>query len=141
MRNNGHSPLKSPNERTSPRVYSVREITISYEGQNEEILVKPPNLSRRGMFISTSRSFPEGAVLNLRFALALTGAEIRSRCEVRYCRAGVGIGVEFIGLPLESANMIEKEIALSGSNKQAVPRRKTETLQKRLKQKRRRRVY
>lgn len=141
MRNNGHSPLKSPNERTSPRVYSVREITISYEGQNEEILVKPPNLSRRGMFISTSRSFPEGAVLNLRFALALTGAEIRSRCEVRYCRAGVGIGVEFIGLPLESANMIEKEIALSGSNKQAVPRTKTETLQKRLKQKRRRRVY
>jgi len=141
MRNNGHSPLKSPNERTSPRVYSVREITISYEGQNEEILVKPPNLSRRGMFISTSRSFPEGAVLNLRFALALTGAEIRSRCEVRYCRAGVGIGVEFIGLPLESANMIEKEIALSGSNKRAVPRTKTETLQKRLKQKRRRRVY
>jgi hypothetical protein len=49
--------------------------------------------------------------------------------------------VEFIGLPLESANMIEKEIALSGSNKRAVPRTKTETLQKRLKQKRRRRVY
>jgi hypothetical protein len=141
MRNNGHSPLKSPNERTSPRVYSVREITISYEGQNEEILVKPPNLSRRGMFISTSRSFPEGAVLNLRFALALTGAEIRSRCEVRYCRAGVGIGVEFIGLSGEFAEMIEKEIALSAGAKRAVRHRKTEALQKRSKSKRRRPVY
>lgn len=141
MRNNGHTPRKSPSERASPRVYSVREITISYEGQNEEILVKPPNLSRRGMFISTSRSFPEGAVLNLRFALVLTGAEIRSRCEVRYCRAGVGIGVEFIGLPAESMELIEKEIALSGSNKRGVPPIKTERSQKRLKSKRRRRVY
>jgi hypothetical protein len=52
------------------------------EGQNEEILVKPPNLSKRGMFINTSRTFPEGAVLNLRFALVLTGAEVRTRCEV-----------------------------------------------------------
>ncbi len=115
MKNNGRLPAPS-NQRSSPRVYGVREITISYEGQNEEILVRPPNLSQRGMFINTSRTFPEGAVLNLRFALVLTGAEVRTRCEVRYCQAGVGIGVEFIGLPPESLKTIEREIALSGGS-------------------------
>ncbi len=113
MKNNGHPSAKPPNERCSPRVYSLREITISYEGQNEEIVVKPPNLSKRGMFINTSRPFPEGAILNLRFSLVLTGAEIRTRCEVRYCQAGAGIGVEFIGLLPESMKLIEREIALS----------------------------
>ena len=107
MKNNGHLPAPS-NQRSSPRVYGVREITISYEGQNEEILVRPPNLSVRGMFINTGRTFPEGAVLNLRFALVLTGAEVRTRCEVRYCQAGVGIGVEFIGL---AAGILENDRA------------------------------
>ena len=132
MKNNGLLPAPSPNLRSSPRVFSLREITISYEGQNEEILVKPPNLSKRGMFINTSRTFPEGAVLNLRFALVLTGAEVRTRCEVRYCQQGVGIGVEFIGLPPEALKVIEREIALSDGRpprtraprrlKKAVPR-------------------
>ncbi|MGB9467347.1 MAG: PilZ domain-containing protein [Candidatus Acidiferrum sp.] len=114
MKNNGNLPGKPPSPRCSPRVHSVREITISYEGQNEEIVVKPPNLSTRGMFINTSRTFPEGAVLNLRFNLVLTNAEVRTRCEVRYCQAGVGVGVEFIGLSPEATKMIEREIVLSG---------------------------
>jgi PilZ domain len=95
-------------------VQSLREIAISYEGQDEQIVAKPPNLSKRGMFINTSRTFPEGAVLNLRFGLVLTNAEIQTRCEVRYCEPGVGVGVEFIGLAPEAIWMIEREIALSG---------------------------
>jgi hypothetical protein len=91
----------------------LREITISYEGENENIVVKPPNVSTKGMFINTSRAFPEGAVLNVRFVLALTGAEIHTRCEVRYCQPGVGVGVEFIGLTSDAERRIEKEIALS----------------------------
>jgi hypothetical protein len=113
MTDNGRLPGKPPIARCGPRVYSIREITISYEGQNAQIVVKPPNLSTRGMFINTSHTFPEGAVLNLRFTLVLTGAEVRTRCEVRNCQAGVGIGVEFIGLPAEAMKMIEREIALS----------------------------
>jgi hypothetical protein len=64
------------------------------------------------MFINTSQTFPEGAILNLRFTLVLTGAEVRTRCEVRYSQAGVGIGVEFIGLPALATKSIEREIAL-----------------------------
>jgi PilZ domain len=113
MKGNRDLPEKPEALRSSPRIYSLREITVSYEGQNQEIVVKPPNLSARGMFINTGRTFPEGAVLNLRFTLVLTGAEVRTRCEVRYSQPGVGIGVEFIGLPAEAMKMIEREIALS----------------------------
>jgi hypothetical protein len=113
MNANPRAPEKPAASRSSPRVYSLREITISYEGQSAQIVVKPPNLSTRGMFINTSRTFPEGAVLNLRFTLALTGAEVRTRCEVRYSHVGVGIGVEFIGLPAAATKIIEREISMS----------------------------
>jgi hypothetical protein len=107
---NGNGRSKKPNGRSSPRVSSLREITISYEGHDETIEVKPPNLSKGGMFINTSRSFPEGAVLNLRFELLLTGAVIETRCEVRHCRPGVGIGVQFVGLSEREGQLIEEEI-------------------------------
>jgi Tfp pilus assembly protein PilZ len=92
------------------RVNSIREITMSYEGRDEIVVVKPPNLSRGGMFINTSESFPEGAILNLRFELLHTGAQIETRCEVRYRQPRIGVGVEFIGLSEEAARAIEQEI-------------------------------
>lgn len=113
MNGNGDGRAKTLSARCSPRIYSVREITISYEGRDEQIIVKPPNLSSRGMFVNTSRPFPEGAILNLRFQLALTGAEIRTRGEVRYCQAGVGVGVEFVGLAAEAVKLIEREVSLN----------------------------
>src|SRR5262249_5158636 len=87
------------------RVRGLRGITVAYEGRRDEIVIKPPDLSRRGMFISTAKTFPEGAVLNLRFRLEHSGAEVQTRSEVRYCLPGVGVGVEFIGI---SAGELEK---------------------------------
>jgi hypothetical protein len=46
------------------------------------------------MFIAAPRSFPEGTVLNLKFRLAVTGVEVRTRCEVRnsgFLRKPLGI--------------------------------------------------
>ena len=71
-----------------------------------------PICSKIWMFFNTATRFPEGAVLNLRFRLALTGAEIRTRCEVRYCLPGVGVGVEFIGISPEAVRKIEREVQL-----------------------------
>ncbi len=87
---------------------------LSPEGRDEIIIVKAPDLSATGMFISTGRKFSEGAVLNLKFRLAITDVDVRTRCEVGYCLPGVGVGVEFIGVPLEAARDIERELALSG---------------------------
>ena len=98
--------------RSGLRIQSLRNISLNYEGHGERLEIRPPDLSSRGMFITTARKFPEGAVLNLSFRLVLTGAEIRARGEVRYCLPGVGVGVEFIDLPSAAAAAIEREIEL-----------------------------
>jgi hypothetical protein len=65
------------------------------------------------MFISTNRVFAEGAVLILRFRLAVTNVEVQTRCEVRHCLPGVGVGVEFIGIAPEAVEDIKRELALN----------------------------
>ena len=100
------------NMRQHPRFHSVREIAVNYEGQREEISLRLPDISARGMFINTRRTFPDGAVLNLRFRLAISGVQIHTRCEVRYCLPGVGVGVEFIGMSRKALLAIEHELKL-----------------------------
>jgi PilZ domain-containing protein len=110
------SPARSSRKaalvRSSPRIHSISNISVHYEGLTEELASRPPDLSREGMFINTTRHFPEGAILNLKFSLALTGEDISTRCEVRHCLPGVGVGVEFIGISPEAARAIEREIKL-----------------------------
>jgi hypothetical protein len=103
---------KPANARLSPRVHTIANISVHYEGRTEELASRPPDVSRQGMFISTVRNFPVGAVLNLRFCLELSGAQISTRCEVRYCLPGVGVGVEFIGISPEAVRDIEREVKL-----------------------------
>ena len=98
--------------RTTRRVHTVENISVRYEGRTAEMAARLPDVSTGGMFINTSQRFPEGAILNLRFRLAISGAEIETRCEVRYCQPGVGVGVEFIGLSAEASEAIQHEIAL-----------------------------
>jgi len=98
--------------RLSPRIHTVKEISVHYEGRAEEVAIRPPDVSTHGMFFNTATRFPEGTVLNLRFRLALTGAEVRTRCEVRYCLLGVGVGVEFIDISPGAVRKIEREVQL-----------------------------
>ena len=114
--------------RSGARAHCVQEITVSREGDDEIIQIKAPDVSATGMFISASQSFPEGTVLDLKFRLAVTGVEVRARCEVRYCHPGIGIGVEFIGISPEASKDIERELALSG---EASPPRKKSHLRSR----------
>ncbi len=99
--------------RFASRIHSVREISVNYEGHDETFAIRPPDVSAQGMFINTSRTFPEGAVLSLQFRLELSGAEVCTRSEVRYCLPGVGVGVEFVGISPAAIRIIEREIKLS----------------------------
>jgi hypothetical protein len=105
------SPWATP--RQVERYSSLRDLAVTYEGRNEAIPARPPDISPRGMFINTARQFPEGAVLKLRFCLNRSKVEVSTRCEVRYCLPGVGVGVEFVQLSPEDARAIENEIDLS----------------------------
>jgi hypothetical protein len=60
--------------RSNPRVHTISGIVLNYEGQSDLTYVRSPDVSTRGMFVNTTRQFPEGAILNVRFRLALSGA-------------------------------------------------------------------
>ena len=98
--------------RSAARIATLRELSVTYEGYSEDVALRPPDISTRGMFINTSCNFPEGAVLNVRFRLGQTGAEINTRAEVRYCLPGVGVGIEFVDISEEAVRAIEDEITL-----------------------------
>ena len=99
----------------APRASSFRKLSVTYEGHSEAVATRPPDLSAQGMFINTAREFPEGAVLNVRFRLGISGVEIRARAEVRYCLPGVGVGVEFVEISSAAVQAIEDEMAHSTS--------------------------
>ncbi len=97
--------------RQDVRYPQLSELSMIYEGFAEDVCVRPPDLSPHGMFINTSTEYPQGAVLKLRFRLARTGVIVETRGEVRYCLKGVGVGVEFVGISVESVRAIEEELA------------------------------
>jgi hypothetical protein len=88
----------------------VRSLSVTYEGSVEDITLRAPDISPKGMFINTPNHLPEGAVLKVSFQLPRSNFEVLARCEVRYCLPGVGIGVEFIEISPEAQRAIEDEI-------------------------------
>jgi hypothetical protein len=103
--------------RQDVRCPQLSELSMVYEGAAEDVAVRPPDLSPHGMFINTPNEFPEGAVLKLRFRLSRTDVLVQTRCEVRYCLKGVGIGVEFVDASPEATRAIEKEISVQKVSK------------------------
>src|ERR1700683_3589782 len=110
--------------RSALRIHSIRQIAVQYEGTDERVISRVPDVSTSGMFINTSRKYAEGAVLNLSFCLALSGLEVNARGEVRYSLPGVGVGVQFIDLPEHAIHSIAREIQLSRRT-QRPPRKAT----------------
>ena len=99
--------------RRDPRHPQLCELSMIYEGFEEDISVRPPDLSPHGMFINTRTDYPQGAILKLRFRLARSRVLVETRCEVRYCLRGVGVGVEFVAIAPEAVRAIEDEIGLA----------------------------
>jgi hypothetical protein len=102
--------------RRDERHPQISELTMIYEGSSEDIAVRPPDLSPQGMFVNTTREFPEGAILKLRFRLSRSGIMVEARCEVRYCLSKVGVGVEFIDISPEYVEAIQNEIEVVPQN-------------------------
>ena len=97
------------------RYATYRDLTINYEGRSEQIAIRTPDISPRGMFIHISNRFPEGAVLKIEFRLGRSARMVKARAEVRYSLPGVGIGVEFVDISPDDKQAIADEIAtLSG---------------------------
>jgi hypothetical protein len=108
----GNEDKSNPGNRRDVRYPQLSELSMIYEGFEEDICVRPPDISPHGMFINTRTEYTEGAVLKLRFRLSRTGIVIQTRCEVRYCLRGVGVGVEFVAISPENVRAIEDEIGV-----------------------------
>ncbi len=108
---------RRPPSRQWERYPHLRDLALIYEGHSEDIPVRPPDISPQGMFINTARHFPEGAVLKIRFRLSRSNFEVNTRCEVRYCLAGVGVGVEFVYIPPEAVRAIQQEIRIANGRR------------------------
>jgi hypothetical protein len=106
-------PKRGIISRILPRISIYRELSVQYEGHSEEIPVRVPDISKRGMFINTPQCFPEGSVLNVKFRLTRTDIVVQVRGEVRYCLQGVGVGVEFVDISAETERAIEDEMAVT----------------------------
>jgi PilZ domain len=102
--------------RQDVRYPQLSELSMVYEGFTEDVVLHTPDLSPHGMFINTGKLFPEGSVLKLRFRLSRSGVLVQTRCEVRYCLKGVGVGVEFVGISPEYIRAIEDEIGVATPN-------------------------
>ena len=110
------SPIpKVPPESTREwsRFSSLKDISLVYEGRSDVLSVRTPDISPRGMFVNTGAVFPEGAVLKVNFRLARSNYPVKTRCEVRYCLQGVGIGLEFIDIAPADEKAIREEIRQS----------------------------
>ncbi len=101
--------VKKPEAREVLRYQMPLDLSVNYEGTSEEIPIPSPDVSTRGMFIPTSRIFPVGSVLKIRFRLPRTNFQVNVRAEVRHCSPG-GVGVEFLDLSNEASLAIQKEI-------------------------------
>lgn len=92
------------------RFCSLKNLSLTYEGRGDTVAVHPPDISPKGMFINTTAHFPEGSVLKLSFRLARSNRRVETRCEVRYCVPGLGVGVEFIVIAPSDRKAIGDEI-------------------------------
>lgn len=109
----GSEDTSGRSARRDARYPQLSELSMIYEGFEEDISVRPPDLSPHGMFINTRTDYPQGAILKLRFRLARSRVLVETRCEVRYCLRGVGVGVEFVAIAPEAVRAIEEEIGLA----------------------------
>lgn len=110
--------------RGESRYCSLKDLSLTYEGQSEGVAVHPPDISPKGMFVNTPVHFPEGSVLKVSFRLARSNHRVETRCEVRYCMPGLGVGVEFIGIAAGDRDAISEEIQSIGKKPSRSRRRR-----------------
>ena len=106
------SKVKVPagSTRQWPRVSHLKDVSLSYEGHSEVLSIRLPDISPKGMFLNTGRSYPEGTILKITFRLSRLNHLVNVRCEVRYSLPGVGVGLEFIDITAQDKKAIMTEL-------------------------------
>jgi hypothetical protein len=96
-------------QRSAARQTCCTDLQVAFESYACRVAVRAPDISPQGMFINTAQVFPQGSVLKIRFRVGHSGKLIHARAEVRYCLAGVGVGVEFVDISPEDRAAIAED--------------------------------
>jgi len=99
---------------------------VIYSRDGEETactFVRLESVGRGGAFLLCDRPMPVGSEVDL--AICLAGAVIRTRARVLYHRqengGGVGVGMEFLELAGDSAELLDQLITLDEEQAEALP--------------------
>lgn len=96
--------MKSNERRRSKRISYICEIQCEGYGIGR-ITTRINDISVTGLFIDSLAHLPVGSVIKMRFTLRDLPIEVTG--EVRYCMPQVGMGVQFLDLKPEHADVIE----------------------------------
>ena len=88
------------------RLTLPKGMLVAWQGSGERTISRVATLGLGGIFISTLKPPPVGAIVRLVFDVP-TG-EVRARAVVRSSQAGRGMGVEFTAMSLEARARLDK---------------------------------
>lgn len=97
------------NSREFERVRFKKKVLV-----NNQIMVEALDISRKGLFLHTGRSFEEGDVVEVGIPTQKGNFALKVRAVVSHNHRGIGMGMEFIDLDDSTALKLEKLIGELG---------------------------
>ncbi|MBE9502761.1 MAG: response regulator [Proteobacteria bacterium] len=75
---------------------------------NNAVLVKGIDISKSGLYVHTGRSFPAGNIVDV--TLPINALKISVKAKVQHNQSGIGMGLKFVNLHEEQAEIINQFI-------------------------------
>jgi len=97
-------------KRRHRRVKLATQVTCEAIGREDIMLTR--DVSTGGMFVTAQRPLPVGSAVALSFHLG-NGTSISCTGKVVYSQQGMGMGIEFVGLPDDCTAALQKFVDAS----------------------------
>lgn len=99
-------------QRRHPRVTFHRPIVVQWHSNSKAGSGTVSNMSPRGCYVLTQSPAKLGELMRIRLEDSLPEIE----CAVRYVDPDVGMGVEFLGLQLQTAQKVEEFLRVKAAH-------------------------
>jgi len=111
-----HAPQKRPT-----RLPFAAELRATEFGSGREIWGETTNLTKRGCYVRTSQSFPEGALLLIE--IRNRGVCFQTDARVAYTLEREGMGLSFVNVPASQLSVLEDWLSHAGRERPTEVRR------------------
>ena len=94
---------RNPEKREYQRYPFQEDIIV-----DDTIMCMSNNIGENGLFLSTNKFFDENSIVSVN--ITFKGEKVFVRARVRYCKLGIGMGIEFIDVNDEQEAKIHRII-------------------------------